>query len=154
MSAVLEFAQESYRTMNESDLPAVLSIERDAYEFPWSENIFRDCVRSNYECWVIELDGKTIGYVVALIMVGECHLLNLCIHSELQNQGYGRRALHKLLSFAKHKDATLAFLEVRPSNQSAKYIYESEGFNQAGIRRNYYPAAKGREDALIMAKQL
>ena len=154
MSAVQEFFQESYRAMTESDLPDVMQIELDAYPFPWTETIFRDCLRHGYECWVVELDQRIIGYSILLNMVEECHLLNLCIDPKLQSRGFGRRLLLKMLDYAKANDAQCAFLEVRPSNQHAMCLYESEGFNETGIRKNYYPASNGREDAVIFAKEL
>lgn len=154
MSAVLNFPEESYRTMCEGDLPDVLEIEKLAYEFPWSKNIFADCIHSDYECWVIESDNKTIGYLIFMLVLGECHLLNLCVHPQLHGKGYGRRALTKMTNFVAEKQTTLIFLEVRPSNYAAVNLYESEGFNQMGSRKNYYPSAKGREDALLFAKQL
>lgn len=154
MSAVLEYFQESYRSMREVDLPDVMQIEFDAYEFPWTETIFRDCIKHGYDCWVVELDEKIIGYSILLNMVEECHLLNLCIDPKLQNRGFGRRLLLKMLDYAKSNQAACAFLEVRPSNQHAMRLYESEGFNETGLRKNYYPAINGREDAIIYAKQL
>lgn len=154
MSAVLGFPEENYRAMREDDLTDVISIENFAYEFPWSETIFADCIRSGYECWVIESDDKTIGYMIFMLVADECHLLNLCVNPKVQSRGYGRRALTKMFDFLIEKKISLIFLEVRPSNHAAIGLYESEGFNQMGLRKNYYPAAKGREDALLFAKQL
>ena len=154
MSAVLKFPREDYRLMQEDDLACVVRIEQAAYQFPWSEAIFRDCLRAGYICWAVELEQRLIGYAVLLTAVGECHLLNLCIDPELQGKGYGRRLLAKMLEYAKDANANSAFLEVRPSNTFAVQLYASEGFNEIGIRKDYYPAAVGREDAVIFAKEL
>lgn len=154
MSAVLEFPQDEYRLMREDDLATVVNIEQAAYLFPWSESIFRDCLRAGYACWVMELDNELMGYAVLLTAVGECHILNLCIDPVLQGKGYGRRLLNKMLDYAKSVNANSAFLEVRPSNTYAVELYESEGFNEVGIRKDYYPAKIGREDAMIFAKEL
>ena len=154
MSAVLEFPQDQYRLMREDDLVQVVNIERAAYQFPWSEGIFRDCLRAGYTCWVQELDQELMGYAVLLTAVDECHILNLCIDPVLQGKGYGRRLLNKMLDYAKGINANSAFLEVRPSNVYAVELYESEGFNEVGIRKDYYPAEFGREDAMIFAKEL
>lgn len=154
MSAVLNTAEENFRLMCEDDLADVMVIEKLAYSFPWSENIFADCLRAGYECWVIESEGTIIGYMVFMLAAGECHLLNLCVNPNLQNRGYGRQALNKMCTIASEKNATLVFLEVRPSNHAALNLYESEGFNQMGRRKNYYPGAKGKEDAILFAKQL
>ena len=154
MSAVLEFPREDYRQMDENDLGRIVEIEQVAYQFPWSEAIFRDCLRASYSCWVVELEQRIIGYAILLTAVGECHILNLCIDPQLQSKGYGRRLLAKVLEHARNNEANSAFLEVRPSNANAVQLYESEGFNEIGVRRDYYPAAEGREDAVIFAKEL
>lgn len=154
MSAVLEFPTDEYRLMQEDDLGCVVNIEQAAYQFPWSEAIFRDCLRAGYACWVVELDQEIAGYAILLTAVGECHVLNLCIDPQLQGRGYGRLLLNKMLDYAKRIDANSAFLEVRPSNTYAVELYESEGFNEVGVRRDYYPAKVGREDAIIFAKEL
>lgn len=154
MSAVLEFPTDEYRLMQEDDLVSVVNIEQAAYLFPWSEAIFRDCLRVGYACWVVELDQEVAGYAILLTAVDECHMLNLCIDPQLQGKGYGRRLLNKMLDYAKSINANSAFLEVRPSNTYAVDLYESEGFNEVGIRKDYYPAKFGREDAMIFAKEL
>ena len=154
MSAVLEFPRDEYRLMQDEDLVRVVNIEQAAYQFPWSEAIFRDCLRAGYVCWVLELEDELVGYAVLLTAVRECHILNLCIDPKLQGKGYGRRLLNKMLDYAKNVNANSAFLEVRPSNVYAVELYESEGFNEVGIRKDYYPAEFGREDAIIFAKEL
>ena len=85
---------------------------------------------------------------------GECHVLNLCIDPELRGKGLGRYLMKHLLDLARHHKAEMVFLEVRPSNRHAIALYESMGFNEVGRRRRYYPAKKGREDALVLARNL
>ena len=142
------------RPMTESDLQAVLEIERLAYVFPWSEGIFRDCLRVGYCCWVLEHHGVVQGYGIVAVGAGESHVLNLCIRPALQGQGLGRHLLMHLLQTASAHRAQSTLLEVRPSNQHAIRLYESVGFNQVGTRKNYYPGEKGREDALLFAIEL
>lgn len=154
MSAILNSTQINHRPMHESDLSDVMVIENLAYRYPWSETIFSDCLRAGYECWVIELNNVIVGYMVFILAAGECHLLNLCVKPDLQNRGYGRHALNKMCAIASDKKAILVFLEVRPSNHAALNLYEAAGFNQMGRRKNYYPGAKGKEDAILFAKQL
>ena len=154
MSAVFDYPAETYRLMTEYDLRAVIDIENKSYDFPWSEGIFHDCMRFGYSCWIIEIDHHVAGYAVMSLAVKECHILNICIDPELQGQGIGRRFLHQLLIIAQARKADTAFLEVRPSNLNALSLYFSEGFNEIGIRRDYYPAKVGREDAVILAKSL
>jgi ribosomal-protein-alanine N-acetyltransferase len=140
--------------MLNGDLPAVVEIERSAYTHPWSEGILRDCLKVGYHCWVCELGGDTVGHAVMSVAVGEAHLLNLCIGPAWQGRGLGRRMLRRMLRVAGEKDADTLFLEVRESNLGARGLYESEGFNEIGRRRDYYPTRSGREDAIVYAKAL
>jgi ribosomal-protein-alanine N-acetyltransferase len=154
MSVVFEYPTETYRLMTAYDLPFIMEIETRSYEFPWTEGIFYDCMRFGYSSWVAEIDRDIIGYAVMSLAVQECHILNICIDPKLQGQGIGRRLLSELLSIAKARKADTAFLEVRPTNLQALSLYFSEGFNEIGTRRDYYPAKFGREDAVILAKTL
>jgi ribosomal-protein-alanine N-acetyltransferase len=154
MSAVIKEALLNFRPMVEEDLPGILAIEESAYEFPWTRMIFQDCLRVGYCSWVLERERAMIGYGVMSVGVGECHILNLCVQPQCQRSGYGHTILDYLLDLAIKHDAEVAFLEVRPSNAAARQLYTSAGFNEVGLRRNYYPARFGREDALIMARSL
>jgi len=143
-----------YRKMELSDLDRVLEIERAAYDFPWSENIFRDCVNSDYECSVILLYQKIIGYCIVSRVLDEAHLLNICMEQECRGHGYGRATLENLLASLKERKMSRIFLEVRPSNLSALALYDSLGFQTIAIRKDYYPANGGREDAMSMLLSL
>ncbi len=154
MSAVLKLPRFGLRQMTDADLCAVMQIEANAYDFPWSEGIFRDCLRVGYGCWIYAEDSEIVAYGVISTAVRECHLLNLCVKPNMQGRGLGRRMLRRLLRIAAQLDADTAILEVRPSNTRAIHLYLSEGFNEVGRRKAYYPANEGREDALILAKSL
>ena len=158
MVTIIEHPVIALRAMQEDDLPAVLAIERSAYTAPWSEAIFRDCLRVRYLCLVAEWEAEVIGHAVMSIAAGECHVLNLCVHPRLHKRGLGRRMLRRLLALGRRQGADTAFLEVRASNVSALALYRSEGFCEMGLRRGYYPAASadasGREDAVAMARAL
>lgn len=140
--------------MRDHDIEAVLGCERAAYEFPWGADIFLDCLRVGYNCWVVELGPRVVGYGIMSIGAGECHVLNLCVHPRWQGMGLGRRLLRRLLALARDKGADSAFLEVRVSNSLARALYASEGFCEIGERRGYYPARNGREDAVVLALAL
>jgi ribosomal-protein-alanine N-acetyltransferase len=140
--------------MRNTDLGAVIAIEERAYEFPWTRGIFEDCLRVGYCCWVCEDERILYGYGVMSVGAAECHILNLCIAPEFQGQGLGRHLMNHLLHLGRRHNADTAFLEVRPSNQAAIRLYLNMGFNEVGIRRAYYPAHQGREDALILARSL
>lgn len=142
------------RRMRPGDLPEVLFIENANYQFPWSEAIFQDCLRVNYSCWVCEESDKILGFSIVSIAVGEAHILNINVHPAEQKQGVGRKMLTNLIEVARNKNAETIFLEVRPSNLGAIALYTSMGFNEIGIRKGYYPAVNGREDALMLALEL
>lgn len=152
MSAVIKQADTQVRPMRDEDLESVLEVERNAYNFPWSENIFKDCLHVGYCCWVIEHEGIIVGHGVMTVAAGESHVLNVCIHPDYQAMGFGRKLLSHLLEVALDHDVNMTFLEVRPSNFAAIKLYLDLGFDEIGTRRNYYPAKTGREDALIFAK--
>ena len=147
-------APASLRMMRENDIDAVMEIERRAYPFPWTHGIFNDCLRVGYPAWVLHQQGRMIGYGVLSIAADEAHVLNLCIDQPAQGHGHGRRLLRALLKIAHGHGAQRVFLEVRPSNPYAIALYQDEGFNEIGRRPRYYPAAKGREDAIVMAIEL
>jgi len=154
VNAVLQTDEPRLRPMRLDDLDEVMAIERAVYPFGWTEGIFADCLRVGYCCWVLEQEGHVIGYGVMSVAVGEAHILNIAIASANQRRGLGRRMVEHLLDLGTRLGAETAFLEVRPSNRPAVRLYEVIGFNQVGLRRDYYPAERGREDALIMARQL
>jgi ribosomal-protein-alanine N-acetyltransferase len=142
------------RPMIEIDLPEVAVVEQQSYAFPWSENIFRDCLRVGYTCRALDLAGRIIGYGVMSVGAGEAHILNVCVRDEFRNLGFGRRLLEHLLERATAAGVGEAFLEVRPSNLAAIRLYQRLGFEQIGIRRGYYQAPDGREDAIVLKRDL
>jgi ribosomal-protein-alanine N-acetyltransferase len=142
------------RPMKQADVEAVSDIEKRSYVFPWTPGIFRDCMRAGHQCWVLDSGEALMGYGVLSAAAGEAHILNLCIAPEYQGRGHGRRLLRRLLDLARWHKAGQVFLEVRPSNPRAIQLYREEGFNEIGHRPNYYPAEKGREDAIVMALEL
>ena len=154
MSAILNDPLFHLRSMRPEDLASVMQVELGAYSHPWTEGIFRDCIKVGYQCWVAELDRELVGHAVMSVAVGEAHILNLCIAPERQGQGLGRRLLRRMLRMANELQADSVYLEVRESNRVAQALYESLGFVQVGQRRDYYPAGDGREDALVYAKTL
>ncbi len=138
------------RPMTEADVASVVALERASYQFPWSEGIFRDCLRVGYVCRVATLATRLIGYGVMSVGAGEAHILNLCIDAAFRCQGIGRRMLDYLLDRGAAAGMSEAFLEVRPSNTAAIRLYLSLGFDQVGMRRGYYQAVGGREDAAVL----
>jgi [ribosomal protein S18]-alanine N-acetyltransferase len=150
MSACLEPAPK-LRRMRPGDVDRVMEVEQGAYPFPWTEGIFRDCMRVGYGCWVLECDGDLVGHAVIAVAAGEAHLLNLTIDVQHQGQGLGRFLLRGMVAQVRSEGVETLFLEARPSNLAALRLYRSEGFTQVGVRARYYPAPDGREDAWVFS---
>lgn len=143
------------RKMDHSDLTAVLRIESLNYEFPWSVGVFKDCFQAiNYTNWVCEApDDVIVGYGVISVAAGEAHIMNISVSPYFQRQGAGRKMLQHLIEYARPR-AEKVFLEVRPSNYGAINLYRQMGFRQIGVRKGYYPAKHGREDAIMFELDL
>lgn len=147
-------SDENFRLMLETDLDEVIAIEEAVYPFPWTRGIFHDCLNIGYLCRVLEVDGKIVAYSVMSVAVGESHLLTIVVPENEQGKGYGKRMLNDMILHAVNDQAHTMYLEVRASNKAAVQLYHQRGFNELGIRSNYYPAEQGREDALIFALDL
>ncbi|MDZ7652227.1 MAG: ribosomal protein S18-alanine N-acetyltransferase [Burkholderiaceae bacterium] len=146
---------ERFAPMTLADLDDVLRIETAVYAFPWTRGNFEDGLRAGYCAWTLRgLPGgrrtPMIAYAVVMIVIDEAHLLNLSVAADCQRAGYGWRMLEWMAQQARDHGARSMLLEVRPSNLSAQQLYERYGFARIGIRRGYYPAQDGREDALVM----
>jgi [ribosomal protein S18]-alanine N-acetyltransferase len=153
MSAVLSEAP-ALRPMLQGDLAAVMQIERSIYEHPWTQGNFRDSLHAGYSCWMLECGQALAGYGVLMIGVDEAHLLNLSVGRGWQRRGLGTCLLHHFIDIARREEADCMFLEVRPSNTAARELYAKEGFRELFVRAGYYPAAQGREDAILMGLDL
>ncbi|HYW93383.1 MAG TPA: ribosomal protein S18-alanine N-acetyltransferase [Gammaproteobacteria bacterium] len=154
MSAVPEMPPVTLRPLMPGDVGRVMDIERRAYAFPWTAGIFRECLRAGYCAWAMELDERLVGYSIMSVFLDESHILNICIDPEYQGRGLGRQLLDHMLEVARRHGALNTFLEVRPSNRPAVRLYTRSGFVEIGVRRGYYPAARGREDALVLLRGL
>lgn len=155
MSSQIENTSQYFaRTMRTSDLDLVVQNEAAAYEHPWNKRIFIDCLRGGYLCWVLANKQNIVAHGVMSVAIEECHLLTLCVHPDHQRKGLARKLFTLLLDRAVKQDAAECFLEVRKSNIPGIELYRSMGFVQIGERKNYYPGAGQREDALMMSRSL
>jgi ribosomal-protein-alanine N-acetyltransferase len=140
--------------MSERDLDEVMAIESVIYSHPWTRGNFADSLRAGYECRVLRLGPGLIGYFVLMVAAAEGHLLNLSVAAAHQRAGHGTALLGQAAELASGLGARSLFLEVRPSNRGAQALYTRFGFRTVAVRRGYYPAHKGREDALVLALPL
>lgn len=143
------------RDMTEDDLDAVLAIERTVQAHPWTRGNFSDALRSNYLCKVYASQvGERVGYALMMLAVDEAELLNITIAAAQQRKGLGGKLLGEMLALAARHEMRRMVLEVRASNAAARALYRATGFADIGLRRDYYAAVGGREDAILMGKNL
>jgi ribosomal-protein-alanine N-acetyltransferase len=140
--------------MREEDLDAVLAIESAIYTHPWTRGNFADSLRAGYDCRTLRYGGELVGYFVVMAAAGEAHLLNLSVAAPHQRRGIGSGLLREAAAIALARGARSLFLEVRPSNRGAQALYTRFGFRKVAVRRGYYPAHNGREDALVLTLAL
>ena len=136
------------------DLDWVHQQEVDLHPFPWTRGNFADSLTAGHGAWLMRVGKERVGYAVVLKVLDEAHLLNINVARAAQGKGYGRALLEWLQLTAKRNGAGQFFLEVRPSNLAGLALYRSQGFEQIGRRKGYYPAPDGREDAIVMRREL
>jgi len=150
MSAVLKQTPR-LEPMREADLAEVAAVESAIYTHPWTRGNFADSLRARYQCFTLRSGGALMGYFVLMVAAGEAHLLNLSVAAVHQRKGHGTALLGEVMRLARELGARTLFLEVRPSNLGAQALYRRFGFRRVGVRRGYYPAHAGREDALVLS---
>ena len=141
-----------YRPLTLADVPAMLPIERGAHRFPWSESLLQDSFGERY-CNVGGWhDGQLVGFYIADQLLDESTLHNICVDPRHQGEGIGRRLLAHYLQASDAAGCRCWWLEVRRSNERAQHLYEQAGYQQVGVRKGYYRAEQGQEDALVMRR--
>lgn len=140
------------RPMRKEDLPEVCRIEEEAFSTPWSEKSFQDSLVLPYACFLAaEYEGQIAGYCGFYQSTEEAEITNVAVKKELRGKAIAKRMLEELLRAGRARGALAFLLEVRAGNAPAIHLYEGLGFEQAGLRRNFYE--KPREDAIIMWKR-
>ncbi len=136
-----------------SDIPALLTVEKAAASHPWSEALFESCFSDRYFNQLILSDsGAVVGFYIAEFLAGDASLFDIAVHPSHQGQGLGRQLLLHFLQRGFELGAEQFFLEVRASNAPAIALYQSAGFIECCVRRNYYRSATGCEDAIVMMR--
>jgi ribosomal-protein-alanine N-acetyltransferase len=138
------------RRMTDSDLDAVMAIENVIYTHPWTRGNFADSLAAQSHGYVMVWHGVIVGYAVLMAGAGEAHLLNLSIAAAWQRRGLGRILLGHVVDLARELKVQQIFLVVRVSNAAARALYAQSNFREIGLRRGYYPAHAGREDAVVL----
>ncbi|EJF29879.1 ribosomal-protein-alanine N-acetyltransferase [Enterobacter sp. Ap-916] len=141
-------------SLTPNDLADAYAIELRSHAFPWSEKTFASNQGERYFNLRLDVDGKLAAFAVTQVILDEATLFNIAVDPAYQRQGLGKALLEHLIAELEKRDVFTLWLEVRASNVAARTLYESLGFNEATVRRNYYPAKEGREDAIVMALPL
>lgn len=144
----------SFIPMQAVHLDWIEAQEVELHAFPWTRGNFLDSLSAGHSAWIMREDAGLVGYAVVLGVLDEAHLLTIGIVRSAQRRGLGRAFLGWLHEDARSKGATQFFLEVRPSNRAGLALYRTMGYEQIGCRKGYYPAGNGREDAIVMRREL
>lgn len=144
-----------FEAMTPEALESVLALEKQAYAHPWVLANFTDALASGYQAQLLLAGDTLLGYFVAMKGVDEVHLLNITVAPDYQRQGWAHVMLDALALWARGQGAEWLWLEVRFGNLRALHVYERQGFQRVGQRKNYYPNGQGqREHALVMSLRL
>tara|TARA_R110002050_G_scaffold1244_4_gene8669 strand:+ start:104862 stop:105326 length:465 start_codon:yes stop_codon:yes gene_type:complete len=143
------------RNMHAQDVATVLGIEQNANQFPWDKKSFEDSLKTGHQAWVFyEKADDIVGFAIVQRVLDEAHLLNICVKPAAQGRGLGKAIVQHVIDYANSISAVIILLEVRRSNERAQQLYLQSGFNEMSVRKGYYPAKEGREDAILMAMDL
>lgn len=140
----------TFRLMKEQDIDDVLKVEHESFSVPWSrEAFYNEITKNQFAAYiVIEENGQVIGYSGTWVVTDEAHVTNVAILPQYRGRKLGEAMMKKLMEIASELGAKTMTLEVRVSNEVARKLYRKLGFQDGGIRKNYY--TDNQEDALIM----
>ncbi|QHQ17029.1 ribosomal-protein-alanine N-acetyltransferase [Pectobacterium parmentieri] len=141
-------------SLTPADLAQAFKIEQASHAFPWTEKTFVSNQGERYFNLKLSHDGQLTAYAITQVVLDEATLFNIAVHPDHQRQGFGRQLLEHLIDEMERRGILTLWLEVRESNARAIALYESLGFNEVSVRRDYYPTTQGREDAILMALPL
>jgi tRNA threonylcarbamoyladenosine biosynthesis protein TsaB len=153
-SRALPVQEPVLQAMTRDDLDAVAALEAQVQDFPWTRGNFEDALKSGYPACVLRHGARLAGFCVLMMAPDVTHLLVIAVDGDLQRHGFGRRLVDWCQVQTVRSGVEGIVLEVRPSNENARRFYERLGFRQIGVRKGYYPAAKGREDALVLRRDV
>lgn len=141
--------------INEQDFERLFEIEQKAHLVPWSKGTLLNNRGDKYLNLKLVENGQIVAFAISQIVLDEATLFNIAVDPAFQRKGFGKRLFSELILRLQQKGITTLWLEVRESNIAAQSLYNSLGFNEVTIRKNYYPTPDGgKENAVIMALYL
>ena len=139
-------------SMTSAHVAQIAELEKRCFNDPWSENSIASELNNRLSCWLVALEGDVvIGYVGSQTVLGETDMMNIAVHTDYRNQGVAKNLIQTLMDTLSGQGSHSLMLEVRQSNEPARNLYASLGFETVGIRKNYYRNPK--ENALILRKE-
>lgn len=140
--------------MTVNDLDEVLTLEKDLFHSPWKkEDFLFELTQNPFAVYkIIKEKDKIIGYIGYWLKEPYVEIVNVGVAKEYQRQGYGKQLLENCISDSLSHGGNIFTLEVRTGNQPAIALYQSMGFKQVSIRKNYYRDTN--EDAYLMMKEV
>ena len=149
----------SFNKLTSVEIPSVLSIEERNSDYPWSQLQFITSIEnSNNLCYCLSLNGKTVGYLIAMLALDSADILNIGIDPDFKRHGHGTALLNHLIEELRKRNIREIFLEVRVGNKSAIRFYKKQGFEEISVRKNYYiknsKNQSQREDGIMMGLKI
>lgn len=140
------------RIMSEEDLSWVSEVESRCFPDPWLTEAFEAEINQNdFSKPIVALLGdRRVGYAVPRYVADELEITNLAVDPDYRRMNVGSIMMGKILSDSEKRDVKYGYLEVRVGNRAAIKLYEKFGFNEVGLRKNYYSGIN--PDAIIMMK--
>ena len=132
----------------------IYDLEIKSYDFPWTNEILRDCILYNYDSYSVFFGDEIVGYIISKISYPETHILNLTVNSQFRNNGIGGSLVQLIINDARIRNSQDIILEVRSSNKIAQSLYKKLLFKQIGVRKDYYDCNEGKEDAYVLKLEL
>lgn len=129
---------------------ACFELHKQGQFSPWSRKIFNDCLTKPYFAYSLDQDSQPLGYYIGMTVLDEVTLMDIVVSAADQGNGLGKSLLRHFMELCNQNNIQQIWLEVRESNAAAINLYDNAGFILVEQRVNYYPSAKGKEDALIM----
>lgn len=136
------------------DVPAMISLEQDGADYPWNEAQYLSCTGPEYRFYGAWYGDELVGFLIDWRMLGEGHLMNICVHRQFQRHGIGRCLLRYWLAMMQREGVGTLTLEVRESNRPARDLYAAEGFEHRATRPGYYRTVDGTEPAYVLGLSL
>lgn len=140
-------------TLGEEAIDAILAIEQTVAYPTWNRRLVVGEFQNTFSTvYGARLRGKLAGYLIVHTVLDEVHIVNLAVAENSRRQGIARFILTSVFEDLFWSGSRKAYLEVRVSNTAAQHLYNSLGFEQVSIRKEYY--SNNREDALVLQVDL